>query len=262
MKSTLRAVTYLAPNQLALHQFVVQSLGEKLGCEVELVEGVNYEDVYNYDLSFICGLPYVLRSSSGRIEPLAAPVLQGTRYQNKPIYFSDVIVHKESSAQSFAELRGCTWAYNEPESQSGYGITRYCLVKYGLIRGFFSRVIKATYHQEAIRLVAEGKIDAAAIDSHVLALEIRDYPELAAQVRVIDSLGPSTIQPIAIAAALPKNLKHNIRLVLTEIHLKPTAKARLAQDFVERFVSVSDNDYDDIRHMLAECENANFMTLK
>jgi len=43
-------------------------------------------------------------------------------------------------------------------------------------------------HQNSIRLVCRGNSRRLAIDSQVLAIELRDRPELAAQVRVIDTL--------------------------------------------------------------------------
>jgi hypothetical protein len=36
----------------------------------------------------------------------------------------------------------------------------------------------------------------------------------------------------------------------------------LDRGFIDRFVAVSDGDYDDIRAMLATCEQAGFMTLR
>ena len=52
-------------------------------------------------------------------------------------------------------------------------------------------------------MVAAGEVDAAAIDSQVLAIELRDHPALAAELRVIEVLGPSTIQPVVAARHLP-----------------------------------------------------------
>ena len=75
-------------------------------------------------------------------EPIAAPVLQGERYGGRPIYFSDVIVHRDSDARSFMDLRDRSWSFNDPLSQSGYGITRYHMLSIGEIDGFFSEVIK------------------------------------------------------------------------------------------------------------------------
>jgi hypothetical protein len=49
-------------------------------------------------------------------------------------------------------------------------------------------------------------VDAAAIDSQVLAIELRDHPQLADRLRVIGSFRPSTtIQPLM--AASPASLK-------------------------------------------------------
>ncbi len=238
----------------------------RLPYQIELITGADYEEIYRADLTFICGLPYVLRTAPRRvpspIEAIAAPVLQGGRYQHRPIYFSDVIVHRDSPAQSFADLRGCSWAYNEPESQSGYGITRYWLVKCGETNGYFGRVVNAGFHQTAIRMVCDGAVDAAAIDSQVLAVVMRDHPQLAEQLHVIDTLGPSTIQPLAASSHLAPSLKCDIQSVLAEMHLDGEARVQLDRGFIDRFVAVQDLDYDDIRAMLATCEQANFLTLR
>lgn len=262
----LRAVTFLAPNMASVYRFIMNYVAKKLRCDISFVTGSHYDEVFSADLSFICGLPYVLRTAPYRkpspIEAIAAPVLQGDRYQGRPIYFSDVIVRRDRLFQSFSDLRGCSWAYNEPESQSGYGITRYWLVKLGETGGYFDRVLEAGFHQIAIRMVCKGRADAAAIDSQVLAVELRDHPQLAEQLRVIDSLGPSTIQPLAAANHLPASLKRDIQGVLTEMHQDSEASEQLDHGFIERFVGMEDSDYDDIRAMLAACERADFLTLR
>jgi len=90
------------------------------------------------------------------VVPLAAPVLQGPRYQGRPVYFSDVIVRRDSPLRSFADLRGASWSYNDPDSHSGYNLTRYELARRGEARGYFGTVVSAGWHQESIRWVAEG----------------------------------------------------------------------------------------------------------
>jgi phosphonate transport system substrate-binding protein len=265
-KRTLHAITFLAPNMLPVYRFMMEYLGSKLGCEIELSVGSSYDAVLNADLAFICGLPYVLytspRLSVSSIEALVAPVLQGERFQNRPIYFSDVIVHRDSPFQSFADLRGCSWGYNEPQSQSGYGITRYWLVKMGETNGYFGKVIETGFHQKAIAMICNREVDASAIDVQVLAVELRQHPQLTEQLRVIDSLGPSTIQPLTAATHLPKSLKADIQAVFAEIHLDPDGRAYLDRGFIDHFVRVSDADYDDIREMLVACEQVGFLTLK
>jgi len=265
-KYTLRAITFLAPNMLPVYRFMLNHLARTLGCEIYLTSGTEYAEVLYADLAFICGLPYILytppRFASSPIEALIAPVLKGARFQNLPIYFSDVIVHRDSPLTSFADLRGRSWAYNEPLSQSGYGITRYELLKRGGTAGYFGAVIESGFHQKSIQMVCDGSVDASAIDAQVLAVAFRHHPHLADQLRVIDTLGPSTIQPLVVARHLPADLKQDIQTILTEIHHDPAHHPILDLGFIDRFVPVTDADYGDIRAMLTACEQANFLSLE
>nr|MCU0482269.1 PhnD/SsuA/transferrin family substrate-binding protein [Anaerolineae bacterium] len=129
--SVFRIATFLAPNVYPAYQAIANQIEVQLGFQTELVVGDTHDqfEAIAPDLAFICGLPYVLmRRQSASIEAIAAPVLRGNRYGGKPIYYSDVIVRAESVYTCFSDLRGCSWAYNEQVSQSGYGITRHTLL--------------------------------------------------------------------------------------------------------------------------------------
>lgn len=259
----LRFATFLAPNMFPLYAFIARYVQARLGIATELVVGSSYDRLSEQaDVSFLCGLAYIeLRRLGEPIEPLAAPLLYGSRYGGRPIYFSDVIVRRDSGYRSFADLRGCFWAYNEPYSHSGPGITCHRLVDLGETQDFFGQVIRAGWHAKSIRLVLEGKVDASAIDSHVLTLTLHDHPELAEGLRVIDSLGPSTIQPIVVASWLDEGLKADLRAVLLEMNADAEAQAVLAGRLVQGFTAIADEDYDDLRHMRSACVAAGVTTL-
>src|SRR5262245_61254673 len=109
----LRFVTFLAPNMYSVYEFITRHVGERLGWPTELTVGESYDELADPpDVSFVCGLAYVelVRSGVPTVEPIAAPLLQGQRYGGRPVYFSDVIVPADSPAQSFADLRGRSWA--------------------------------------------------------------------------------------------------------------------------------------------------------
>jgi phosphonate transport system substrate-binding protein len=249
-----------------VYETVTEEVGRRLGIPTDLRVETDYaacaED--RNDVCFVCSLPYVELERRGiaPAEPIAAPVLQGSRYQGRPIYFSDVIVHRDSPFHSFLDLRGHTWAYNEPLSHSGYGITRYRLVQLGETNGFFSEVIEAGFHEESIRMVAAGEVDASAIDSQVLAVALRDDPALARELRVVEALGPSTIQPVAVSKRVPAALRDEIRRVLVTLHDHPAVRRRLAAGLVERFVEVDASSYDDIRQMRDACVAAGFVEIR
>jgi phosphonate transport system substrate-binding protein len=132
----------------------------------------------------------------------------------------------------------------------------------GQTDGFFGEVIEAGFHDRAIAMVAAGEVDASAIDSQVLAIAFRDDPSLAERIRVIDALGPSTIQPIAISRHVEPELRDAVRDAILALGDDATIRERLAVGFVERFVPVGPADYDDIRAMLDACERAGFLVLR
>jgi phosphonate transport system substrate-binding protein len=250
---------------LPVYQFLADRIGDRLGRPVELVVGSSFDQFEQgeADLGVICGLPYVWLAARRPppVEPLAAPILAGDRYAGRPVYYSDVIVRPDSPITCLKELRGCSWAYNEPASHSGHTVTLYSLVRMGARPGFLRRVVQAGFHQRAIRLVHTGAVDAAAIDSQVLAVELRDHPQLGDHLRVIGSFGPSTIQPVVAASRLPRWLKDLVRELLVELGDDPTARPLLAHGFVDRFRLVDDAAYDDIRAMLATIHAAGWTSL-
>jgi phosphonate transport system substrate-binding protein len=246
-----------------VYAFIARYVQERLGVQTELIVGSSYERLSEQaDVSFLCGLAYIeLRRQGEPIEPLAAPLLRESRYSGRPIYFSDVIVRSNSPFHSFADLRGCSWAFNEPYSHSGPGITCYRLIELGERQDYFGSVIQVGWHEHSIRLVHAGEVDASAIDSHVLALTLHDHPELAEGLRVIDTLGPSTIQPVVAAAWLDKGLKADLRSVLLEMNTDAEARTVLAGRLVHGFAAIADADYDDLRRMRAACVAAGLTSL-
>jgi phosphonate transport system substrate-binding protein len=264
IRRLLRFATFLAPDMFEVYEFITRYIGRRLGAATELSVGECYDELADTDGSFVCGLAYIELCGPGRLplRPVAAPVLAGPRYQGRPIYFSDVIVHAASPFRCFADLRGASWCFNECLSHSGYGITRYRLVELGHTSGFFGRVIATGFHQRSIGLVRRREVDASAIDCHVLALALRDDPTLAEDLRIIDHLGPSTIQPVVVADWLPEDLRDGIRLALVELGDDPQARPWLERGLIARFTAVDDSAYEDLRRMRSACVEAGFLTLR
>jgi phosphonate transport system substrate-binding protein len=243
--------TYLAPRLLPVYQSIAAAVAERVGIPVRLEVGRSFNQLLTgeIDVAFLCGLPYVRQAQ--HLDPLAAPVVAGDRYGGRPVYFSDVIVRRESRFQAFADLRGASWSFNDPDSHSGYLATLARLLELGETDAFFGRVIDAGWHQISIQLVASGRVDASAVDSHVLAVELRDRPDLANRLRVVDSFGPSPIQPVVARRSLDAALRQELRDMLAGL-----ARDGLSQGLVERLIPIRDEWYDPIRAMLARVNKA------
>jgi|SRR5437879_4068856 len=214
--------SYLAPGVRPLYEFVADACGRSRlligGDWRELASGV-------VDAAFVCSPPLVWLD--GAVEAIAAPVLREPRFGGRPLYCSEVVVRRDSSYRSLEDLRGSRWAYNEPSSWSGYWVT---LARVGRWT-YFGDVVAAGSHRRALRMVASGEIDGSAIDCQVLAVELRDHPELADRLRVVDSLGPAPIQPVVVRAGLDPGVKRELQARLLGLRGEV-----LERYFVERFV--------------------------
>jgi phosphonate transport system substrate-binding protein len=262
----LQFCSYLSPSLLPVYELVTEEVGRRIGLETELVVETS-SDRFERDESevcFVCSLPCVVLERRGLdiAAPVAAPVLIGDRYRGRPVYFSDVIVHRDAPFRSFTDLRGHSWAYNEALSHSGYGIARYHMVGLGETAGFFSEVIEAGSHDEAIRMVACDEVDTSAIDSQVLSIAFHNDAGLAERLRVVEVLGPSTIQPVTVSRRVSNDLRDAIREVLVTMADDPAVREQLALGLVERFTPVDERSYDDIREMVDACERAGFVELR
>jgi phosphonate transport system substrate-binding protein len=257
MLKSLKITSCQAENADMTCRSIATYLGKKLGLPTEFIADIPWQererlfDLGKIQINWICGLPYVWKADQvdPQIELLAAPVMQAVRYQGQSVYFSDVVVHRDSPFQRFADLQGASWAYNEPQSHSGYNITCYQLAKQELTSAYFGKIVEAGAHQLALRLVSSRQIDASAIDSTVLELELQRYPELADQVRVIDTWGPSPIPPWLILKSVPHQLRQRVRQLFLTMHQDPEGQAILAAGQLARFAPVEDRDYDPIRQM-------------
>jgi len=83
-----------------------------------------------------------------------------------------------------------------------------------------------------------------------LDLLMAQQPQLQAQIRVIEEIGPSPIPPWVIGRHVPPALRSQLRLALTEMHMNVAGRIILQSSQVSQFVPVMDADYDRTREML------------
>ena len=254
---TLRFTSCQAPVAEAFCAGVARFVGDHLGVAVEFVDGVPWQerlrefDAGRIHVCWMCGLPYVWRADrpDPSLELLAAPVPAEPRYAGRAVYYSDVVVRRESPWRSFAELEGARWAYNEETSHSGYNATRHRLATMGRDRRFFGTVVATGSHEASVRMLSRGDVDASAVDSTVLELLQRRDPSLMRRLRVVESFGPSPSPPWVIARTVPRDLQEAVRRALLAMAGDPRGRGVLASGMASRFAVVADSDYDPIRRM-------------
>ena len=211
------------------------------------------------DVGFVCAPSFLwLRElEDPPVELLgAAPVFRDNRASGQPVYFSEVVVKRENQVQSFLGLRGCSWAYNDPCSLSGYYNVLKKLTEMGEDEGFFSQVYCSGSHLNSMEMVTRGEVGAAVIDSNVLQTSLRSSPELRLRLRVLESWGPFPIQPVVVRSRLHQELKERLRTSLLTIGSGQHEPSALAEFGLERFAPVTYEHYASEEQALRRCEYA------
>lgn len=239
---------------------VTHYLSSKWGISAESVEDIPWQERYvqvqdgRIDIAWICGSYYTQLAAGPDpvVELLAAPIMNHTRYQGEPVYFSDVLVRQDSPFQTFADLRGAAFAYNEPGSFSGYWAMRYHLAQLGELEGYFGRLVQSGGHVNSLQMILDGEAETAAIDSMVLIAELQENPTLAPKFRVVETLGPNPIPPWVIRRTLPKAQKAQLRRALLALHEDEDGRKLLESCQMRGVTAVPDTHYDPTRRMMAK----------
>lgn len=258
----LKFASCMAENSEAFCQALADYVRDHLGITTEYVTGIPWQererrfDAGEIQVLWLCGLPYIYKADvvQSDMELLAVPIPKGRRYLDRPVYFSDVVVRCDSPYQTFAYLRGAAWAYNESRSHSGFNVVRAYLAECGERHGYFGEAIESGAHTLSLGMILGGRVDGAAIDSTVLEWIVDERREMAEEIRVIETIGPSPIPPWVISQRLPQRIRSELRGLLMDMGQDPLGRSILACAQIARFVGAEDSDYDPIRRMARKAE--------
>jgi phosphonate transport system substrate-binding protein len=254
----IRFVTYLSPSIPqalfeALADHVQRALGhEQVSLRVESRAsgprkgGECSSFAEEADVAFMCAPSFIwlhdLRPPPAELLGVL-PVFDDERNQGKPVYFCDVVVRNNAPMHAFSELEGGSWAYNDACSLSGYYSLLNKLAESGADERFFDDILCSGSHLDSIEAVLSGEADAAAIDSNVLRIRLREVPALRKKLRVIESWGPYPIQPVVVSSALHPELRERVRAAFLATEHDQHTRRTLKQFGLSRFVTVGQEDY-------------------
>lgn len=228
-------------------------LEEKLNRPVELIQRKTYLEVNDLiehgevDVAFVCTSAYVEGHDTFGMELLVAPQVNG-----ETVYNSVLIVPTSSKANNMSDMRGKIFAFTDPISLSGRVYPTYLVHELGFTpEEFFASTFFTYSHDEAIRAVASGVADGAAVDSLVYEFAVARDPSLADKVRVIHRSPDFGIPPVVISPFTRPQVKADIQNLLLGMSKDPTAKDALASIGVESFVLIDDGAYDGVRELLS-----------
>ncbi len=241
----LTAAAFLGDNCRHAHREVAAHVARALGAELDFRSDARLADLAGgrIDLAFLCSLPYRLmaRRTPAPVSLLAAPVLRDRESGGEATFSGRVVVRADAAPRTFAALRGARLAYNEEVSLSGYRMLEWHLRALGLGWDYFSERRRCGSHARALAAVLAGEADCASIDSQVLAAECVQRPGLAAQIRIVDSLGPHPVPPVVVRSALAPVVREQARAACLDVHRH--CRAALAGAAIARFTVPAPGHY-------------------
>lgn len=189
-------------NDLELLWHLQGYLASKLGDPVELVSRRTYQEITALLVSgqihaaWICGYPYVQYKAD--LDLVATPSWNG-----KPLYQSYLIAAAGRAVEEWTGLRGDIHAFSDPDSNSGFLVTRALLAENRLLPDqFFSRHFFTYGHRNVIRAVASGLAQSGSVDGYVWEVMKEIEPELIGRTRIVRKSEWLGFPPIASAKSL------------------------------------------------------------
>lgn len=233
------------------YQPLLDYLSRQLNRPVELVQRRTYAEVNDLieqgqiDMAFVCTSAYVIGQREFGMELLAAPQVEG-----ETVYHSLLIVPADSQAEEMADLRGKTFAFTDPWSTSGRMYPTAVVKELGeQPETFFGQVLFTYSHDDAIRAVASGVADGAAVDSLVYQFALTREPRLAEQTKVIHRSIPFGIPPVVTSPHLRPQVRATLQEILLKMADDPTGLPALQALDIERFVIIDDSAYNSVRDL-------------
>ncbi len=228
---------------------------ERLSMPVRFVQRGSYREIVDLvrssklDFAWVCGYPYVRYRREMRL--LAVPL-----YFGNPLYQSYLITARsDSTTSSLLDLRGKIFAYSDPDSNSGYLVPQYQLLRAGENPStFFSRSFFTWGHRKIIEAVGVGLAQGGAVDGYVWDTLEWVHPDLTATTRVVSRSPELGFPPFVARSNIDEETFRRVQQVLLAM-TQDAQGARLLKSLnLDGFVPGSDALFDGIATMARTVE--------
>ncbi len=234
-----------------LYRQLLTYLGRRLNKDLEFVQRKTYGEIDELlrrgeiDLAFICSGPYVAGKERFGFESLAVPEVHGSHF-----YRSYLIVNKESTYHHLEELKGHTFAFTDPDSNTGKLVPTHWLAEMNeRPETFFSRIVYTYSHDNSIMAVARNLVDGATVDGLIWEFYQEKNPAFTSKTRVIKKSEPYGIPPLVASKDLPVESKEHIRKILFSMHQDLEGQKILTELMIDRFIPPKEEWYENLRQM-------------
>ncbi len=227
-------------------------ISRKTNKKIKIIQRKTYSEVNKLlnnnqvDIAFICSGAYVNDRRNGYpIKIVAIPVING-----KPTYQAYIITYKSSGIKKFEDLKGKSFAFTDPLSNTGYlyAISRIKTLGYNK-KKFFKDYVFTYAHDISIQLVAKQIIDGASVDGLIFDYLQHSPPKRLKNIRIVEKSQLFGIPPIVVPPTTPDSALKKLQRILCQMDKDTTGIKILKKLMIDRFVPANDSLYNSIRRM-------------
>lgn len=234
-------------------------IAEEMGVKTQLKHMESYGRIIRefeegrIDAAFVGSLIYGQLHDRFGVIPLARPETGKVSF-----YRGIVIVRSGSGIGKFSDLQGKSFAY-VPNTSAGELFSRVLLQKDGKAgeQSFFSRVVRVSTHADAVNLVAEGKVDGAAVKDLVLNRMVQDRGRagsggLKEKIRVLETSPSFPENALVVSPSIDPKQRGQLRDILLACDRNDAGKMALKSLGADRFIPTAHEDYSKMYGMARE----------
>src|SRR5216683_97961 len=228
-------------------QPLLDYLSQRTGTKVEMTVPTNYAAVVEalvndqVDVAHLGGFTYVQASRRAGVKPLA----QRERDRN---FHSLFVTQPASHIQSLADLEGHTFAFGDVNSTSGHLMPEYFMREAKVNPAVISKAIYTGGHDATLLAVANGKVDAGALDEAVFQRLTSNGKVDPAKVRVFWTTPPFLDYVWVARKGLAGSLAQAVGDAFLALDASdPQQKQILDLLSADRYLRADDASYDKLR---------------
>src|ERR671914_2480022 len=234
---------------------ILNQLSKDLGIPIKQVASTDYRgsiEAHKFNKAQIGQLgPKGYIEASNHNYANVEPIVQLQHANGSLGYRSSLIVHGESDLFSPEDIAGKTFAFNDPNSTSGYLVpSAFFMMEMGVDpQRHFSKLTFSGSHEASILAVANKKVDVASTNLPDVQQMVREgkVPRGAVRVIWVSKLIPN--DPIVVRKDLPPGLKSAVQESLLSMKARHPGAFTEIGAWVGGFVKADDAKYQVIREL-------------
>ena len=231
--------TMISPREtFNLYKNLIDYISQKIDIPIVFKQRKTYREVNELliekklDFAFICTGAYWKDKDRLPVELLVVPVVEGRQYYN-----AYVIVNKKSGIKTFNQLKGKSFAFTDPLSNTGYSyIVDLLKGKNTTPEKYFDKTVFTYAHDYSIQAVARNLVDGATVDGLVFDYLKNTQPKKIENVKIILKSKDFGIPPFVVQKNMDPVIKTKLKNVMLNLNKDRKGKELLKKIMIDKFI--------------------------